>query len=95
MLDFLDRLREKPEGYRLRVTLLVSVGITAVIFVAWIFSFIGSAPVPERDVRVVEETSPFNSIQEGFSDLVKESAEQFQKLQEGFGTLEFQMSPEE
>lgn len=95
MLDFIDRLREKSESYRLRVALITASALTSILFIAWIFSFIGSSPEIVKEARPQAEPSIFSTLRGGFNDVLRDSSKQLQQLKEDFGTIEIHVAPEE
>lgn len=77
MFDFIDRVRAKPESYRVWVAIVTAVVITFCIVGLWLltldFDTSGKAPV----ARGQGGTSPFATIQSGFTQFLDEGAAQF------------------
>lgn len=68
MFDFLERLREKPEGARRRIVFAGAFGVTAVISLVWL-STLGArldraSDEPGRRAAVEESASSFSFLRE-------------------------------
>ena len=67
MPDLIENLRKKPERERRRITVLVSLGITAIIFLVWL-SIVWNGF--KRDVKEEEDTrqerGPISSLFDNF-----------------------------
>ena len=80
MFDFIDRLREKPEEYRVRFVILSSVVVTGIIFFTYVsIQFIridnSSNIVAEEKIK-----SPFSSIRSGVTGFLKEGKGRIDEL---------------
>jgi len=84
MLDFLDRLREKPEGYRARVAVLVAGVVTAVIALMWLFTLNFSGDTNATISKEPSSPSPFATLQDGLAGLFEEGVQQFEGIQNAF-----------
>ena len=97
MFDYLDRLRTRPEAYRLRVTILVAGVITAIIFFVWVTTLSVRLFGVDEAIKVAnEEPSPFKTFQEGLSAATEGLFKQFESLRENLGSIEYELtdSPE-
>ena len=97
MFDYLDRLRTRPEAYRLRVMILVACFITAVICFLWVTTLSVRLFGVDETVKVAnEELSPFKTFQEGLSTATEGLFKQFESLRENLGSIEYELmdSPE-
>ncbi|HEX9609035.1 MAG TPA: hypothetical protein VGA06_02395 [Candidatus Paceibacterota bacterium] len=83
MLDFLDRLREKPEAYRMRIAVVAAAVITACIVGVWFLTFdLGNA---EQKVKSNENNpSPLATFRDTFSQFADESTLQFNAMRSLF-----------
>ena len=66
MLDAIENLRKKPENEKKKIVLWVSVGITLIIFIIWLFVFINSIKKTE-DKPITKDSSPLKDLKETFS----------------------------
>ena len=83
MADFIENLRKKSEAHRRKVTLLVSLAITGLIFVAWLVVIFNTFEIASNSS--IEEVSeerpgPFRSLWENFSSGLNEIGEQVGNL---------------
>ena len=85
MVDFIENLRKKPEAHRRKVTLLASLAITGLIFIAWlvvIFNTFEIASNSNTEVVSEERPGPFRSLWGNFSSGLNEIGEQVGNLRE-------------
>ncbi len=60
MLDYLERLRERPEGERRRIALLSTTAIFGLVFLVWWWTF--TSPVTEDSVSASEAVTPLGVV---------------------------------
>ncbi len=83
MEKFLTNLRKKPRAYRQSVALGISGGITAIIFLAWLGSFIvGANPIQNQDDngaanQTATASSPFSVMKDQFHQLTADISNKF------------------
>ena len=77
MLNTIEKLREKPEPYRMRVAFVVAASISGIIFVVWL-SVVG-VRFNGGDERISEQEGPslVAGVKEGFSEVFESGREQF------------------
>lgn len=76
MFDLLERLREKPKAYRVRVAIISALVLTVVIVGSWFLTLDlgnGKKMAEER----VDGPSPFATLKGGFSQFFDEGAAQY------------------
>ena len=79
MLNTVDKLREKPESYRMKIAFIVAAIIAGIIFIVWL-SVVGLRFGQEAEVvRKQDSPSLVAGVKEGFSEVFEEGREQFDK----------------
>ncbi|HJL55805.1 MAG TPA: hypothetical protein QF620_00345 [Candidatus Paceibacterota bacterium] len=82
MLNTIERLREKPRKYRMRVAFIVSASIAGVIFLVWL-SILGVRFKNNDNTAGVENSEPvFAEFRERFSGVYEEGKSQFEEVKE-------------
>jgi hypothetical protein len=97
-MDWLDKLREKPESIRFQIAIAVAAAVTVLIVFVWLSlpstdSFLKG---PEEE-QAPEETSegPLAGFREEFSRILSEGGARIKNITDVFGTFEYQAEPEE
>ena len=93
MLDFLDRLREKPESVRIHISIAIAAVITGTIFFMWLsvtlLQFSNKADTPQT-----ESTKDSPGIFSGFGIEIKEAYKASKKKTSSFldalGTIRYE-----
>jgi hypothetical protein len=77
MLNTIEKLREKPESYRMKIVFTIAASVAGVIFIVWL-SVVG-VRFGGGDERVVEQegSSLVAGVKSGFSEVFESSREQF------------------
>ena len=80
MFNFIDRLREKPEAYRVRFVILSAVVVTGIIL--FLHVSIQLIKIDDSTKKVAEEEikSPFSSIRSGATGFLKEGKSKIDEL---------------
>lgn len=93
MFDYLDRLRARPELYRLRVAIVTAGVITTVIFLVWATTLsVRLFGIEETTSATREEPSPLATFQEQLGAATEGLINQFESLRESFGSIEYELS---
>jgi hypothetical protein len=77
MFDYLERLRAKSIREKQNFALLVSGGVTAIIFIIWISAFMMSFKETENQAAVGSNPSPFSEIKKQVQDTIAGAKERF------------------
>lgn len=87
-LDYLDKLRAKPENVKKSIAISISLIITIVIASVWFVSkYVTSIQETERDATVTEIQSPVSSMSATVSDAFKNLSDEFGNLKEKLSEL--------
>jgi len=90
LLDYLDKLRDKPEAHRLRIALTTAAVITGVIFFVWLTTLPVRFSEPEHTAGMQEkDVSPFATLLEQLETATKSAYQQFEQLRENLGSIEY------
>lgn len=82
MEHFLEKLRNKPKKYRMRIALIISAGVAGIIFLVWL-SVLGVRFKNNNDSGAVENSEPaFAEFKERFSGVYEEGKQQFEEAKE-------------
>ncbi len=95
--EFLNKLQQKPEGYKKRIAFLVSFILTIVIFVAWLGINLSKLNRSDSDVvrnSELPSNNPINVLKESFGDLKATLSESLGGIKESFANLENATSSE-
>lgn len=85
MAGFIENLRKKPEAHRRKITLLASLAITVLIFIAWITVVFNTFEIADNSVKeeaALERPGPLRSMWDNFSAGLKEIGDQTDDLRE-------------
>ena len=77
MFDKLERLREKPEAYRMKIAFITAASIAGVIFLIWL-SVIGVRF--NNKAEISRENELFAEVKQGFSGVFKTGKSQFDEV---------------
>lgn len=84
MFDYLEKLRQKPEKTRKRISLLFSLLFVSIIFLIWVTaiypSFREEKKINDKIANI--EVSPFSTFGNLFSESVSSISDQVQKIKE-------------
>ena len=82
MFNFIDRLREKPEDYRVRFVILSATVVTGIIL--FLYVSIQFVKIDNSTKKVAEEEikSPFSSIRSGATGFLKEGKSKIDELRD-------------
>jgi uncharacterized membrane protein len=79
MFEKLEKLREKPEAYKMRIAFIISVSIAGIIFLVWL-SVLGARFRNNNSAETTENPEPaFAEFREEFSDAYDVGRTQFEK----------------
>jgi len=85
MRHIVQRLKEKPEHHRRRVTFAVSGAITALIFIVWVTvifpSGLASGGVQARETPLRDAESPLETLRSGVASVFKATESLFSDLE--------------
>jgi predicted PurR-regulated permease PerM len=94
-MDFLDRLRARPESYRRRVAVLTAFAITAVIFLVWVSTLLLGLDSSTQVVQQPQEgPSALSRVQAELTNLFLGVQERIDEIEGVFGPLEYDASEE-
>ena len=83
MFKLVSDLQKKPDEYKRKVTLLVSIGFTLIIIAVWLTTlFSGNSPVEEDNLSVEDVSSPIESLRSSLASTMDSLKGAFKDLKE-------------
>jgi len=77
LFSYIEEQRKKPEEDRRKMTLVISLSVTAIVFLLWLFAFVHSITRPAESDKGVFEAESYEGIKGSWSDLVGQFSDLF------------------